>query len=256
MIKVTLWISFLAVASYALFCFMLYVKQRTLIYYPTFTARSNEAEVLWLKNDGQTLKVWNVYGDSGTALIYFGGNAEDVAQNLPSFKQLFPNFSLFLLNYRGYGGSSGQPSETALFSDARMLYQEVVKTHDTIVVMGRSLGSGVAVYLTSHEKVDKLILTTPFDSMTRLASAYYPFIPVSRLLKDRYESVSYASAIDNPTLVLIAEKDEVIPRANSDALVAMLDPALLTVQVIDRTGHNDIESNQEYEKSIKAFISL
>ena len=256
MFKVTLWILFLAVVSYVLFCVVLYVKQRTLIYYPTFPTRSNEAEVLWLKNNGQTLKVWNVQRDSGAALIYFGGNAEDVSQNLPSFKQLFPHFSLFLLNYRGYGGSSGQPSETALFSDARMLYQEVAKTHDTIVVMGRSLGSGVAVYLASHEKVDKLILTTPFDSMTRLGSAYYPFIPVSRLLVDRFESVSYASAIDNPTLVLIAEKDEVIPRANSDALVAVLDPSQTTVKVIDRTGHNDIESNQAYEAFIKTFVSL
>ena len=121
--------------------------------------------------------------------------------------------------------------------------------------MGRSLGTGVAVYLASKKKVSRLILVTPFDSMTRLASSYYPFVPVSLLLKDRFESISRAADIDIPTLLIIAEHDEVIPRRNSDRLVSALNPDLTSVQVVRGTNHNSIETNPMYHNSIKSFIT-
>lgn len=255
MIKVVVWILFLASTSYVLFCAMLYTKQRSMLYYPTPRSASAQADVFWLENENQSLKVWHVKSNSRNALLYFGGNAEDVALSVAELVSIFPGYDLYIPHYRGYGGSSGQATEEALCSDAVALYQEVAKSNDSIVVMGRSLGTGVAVYLASEKEVSSLILVTPFDSMTRLASSYYPFVPVSLLLKDKFESISRAAGIDIPMLALIAEQDEVIPRRNSDRLVSAFDPALTSVQVVSGTNHNTIETNPMYHTAIKSFIS-
>ena len=255
MLKVAVWILFLAFTSYVLFCALLYAKQRSMLYYPTPRTSSAPADTLWLENEGQSLKVWHVNSESRNALLYFGGNAEDVGLSVAELIKIFPGYTLYIPHYRGYGGSTGSASEEALYSDAEALYQEAAKSCDSIVVMGRSLGSGVAVYLASQKKVSRLILVTPFDSMTRLASSYYPFVPVSLLLKDRFESISRAADIDMPTLLLIAEHDEVIPRRNSDRLVSALNPELTSVQVVSGTNHNSIETNPIYHDAIKSFIS-
>lgn len=254
MIKVTIWILFLAIGSYGLFCLVLYTKQRSMLYYPTLPTRSDDADVFWLTNGGESLKVWRVKRSGDRSLLYFGGNAEDVALNIPKFTLLFPNHSLFFHNYRGYGGSSGRPTEQALFSDALALYDEVAKQNRSVVVVGRSLGTATAVYLASQRKIVKLILITPFDSMVRLASSYYPFIPVAPLLKDRFESISYAAGIDIPTLIVIAEHDEVVPRKNSDALVAALDQSITEVTLIPDTSHNTIESHLHYDEVLTEFV--
>ncbi len=254
MIKVTLWILFLAFTSYALFCAFLYSKQRSLIYYPSSRTTSSQAESILLDNEGQSLQVWHVAAEDRNALIYFGGNAEDVALSIPELKHLFPGYAIYLPHYRGYGGSTGHATEQGLYSDALALYREIVNRYDSISVMGRSLGTGVAVYLASQKTVKSLILVTPYDSMTRLASGYYPFLPVSLLLKDRFESVLRAAEIDTPTLVLIAEHDEVIPRKNSNRLVAELDPSITEVVIVPGTGHNSIETSPVYEDSLKTFL--
>ena len=225
-----------------------------MLYYPSLRAASSPADVIWLENEGQTLKVWYVKSDSRKALIYFGGNAEDVSFSVAELTKLFPQHSLFIPHYRGYGGSSGKATEQALYSDAMALFRQAAEAYDSIVVMGRSLGTGVAVYLASHKAVNSLILVTPFDSMTQLASSYYPFVPVSLLLKDKFESLSRAADINIPTLVLIAEQDEVIPRKNSDRLVAGLNPSFTNVEVISGAGHNNIETSPLYDTAVKSFI--
>jgi len=253
MIKVTLWILFLAFTSYTLFCAFLYSKQRSLIYYPTPPGNSSQAESIWLENQGQSLQVWHVPDEGRQALIYFGGNAEDITLSIPQLKRLFPDYALYLPHYRGYGGSTGFATEEGLYSDALALYREATKKHDSIVVMGRSLGTGVAVYLAAKRAVKSLILVTPYDSMTRLASQYYPFLPVSVLLKDRFESVTRAAEINIPTLFLIAENDEIIPRKNSDRLAAKFSPSRVRVLVIPNVGHNTIDSSPLYDDALKTF---
>ncbi len=255
MLKVVVWILFLASTSYVLFCAMLYTKQRSMLYYPTPRTASAQADAFWLENEGQSLKVWHVQSKSRIAVLYFGGNAEDVALSVAELIRIFPGYALYIPHYRGYGGSSGRATEEALCSDAVALYQEAAKYNDSIVVMGRSLGSSIAVYLASQKRVSSLILVTPFDSMTRLASSYYPLVPVSLLLKDKFESISRAADITIPTLALIAEHDEVIPRRNSDRLVSALDPTRTSVQVISGTNHNTIDTNPMYHTAIKSFIS-
>jgi len=245
----------IVMSGFVALCVLLYTRQRSMLYYPTPEVNSSEALAIRLSNQGQNLKVWYVQRDTDQALIYFGGNAEDVSFNISQFRRLFPHHSIYLHNYRGYGGSSGHPTEESLYSDATALYEYAIKQHQKITVMGRSLGTGVAVYLASQREVKRLVLVTPFDSMVNVASHYYPFIPVSLLLKDRYESIKRAGVLDMPVLVVAADRDEVIPRSSTDRLVSVLPPGNTIVTVISGANHNSIGSFPQYEESLRTFLT-
>jgi pimeloyl-ACP methyl ester carboxylesterase len=254
MLKTILWSIGLVAAGFVALCALLYLRQRSMLYYPTPAVGTGEAQPLYLENGRERLKIWQVSAGGDRALLYFGGNAEDVALNLEQFKRLFPGYSIFLMNYRGYGGSSGSPSETGLFSDGLALFDHVRKRYTDISVMGRSLGTGIAVYLAAERPARRLVLVTPFDSMVRLAKTYYPFVPVNLLLKDRYDSVSRAAELEAEILVIIAEHDEVIPRQSSEALVRALPAERTQVDIVPGSGHNTIGSFPQYEKLLQAFL--
>lgn len=257
MTKVTLWIIFLAFMVYLSLCAWLYLRQRSILYYPTPSVTTDEAQVIWLSNDDQSLKVWYAPGNNdGRAIIYFGGNAEDVSLNISQFIRLFPQHSIYLHNYRGYGGSTGTASEAAFFSDAVALYDHIRPKYSNITVMGRSLGSGVAVYLAAEKEVSRLVLVTPYDNMVNLARGYYPFVPVSLLLEDRFDSLGRVGGLDIPTLLLIAEYDEVIPRKRADSLLLAIKPDMIMAEIITGAGHNNIGSYPQYEKALSTFCNL
>jgi hypothetical protein len=107
------------VLFYLALCAVMYGRQRAMLYFLTPESHLPGADILWLEHDDQRIKVWKLAAQKDQAIIYFGGNAEDVASNGTDFIRLFPDYDLYLMNYRGYGGSSGSPSEQALFSDAR-----------------------------------------------------------------------------------------------------------------------------------------
>lgn len=255
MIKLTLWILLLFIGCYGCLCLFLFLRQRSILYYPHPPVATEEADAFWLESENQRIKIWHVDNGPGPALIYFGGNAEDVSGNLPFFKTSVPSYSLYLMNYRGYGGSSGFPSETSLYADSLALYEQVSKHHNQVVVMGRSLGTGMAVYCASQKKVSAVILVTPFSSMTALASSYYPFMPVGPLLKDRYDSQQYAQNITAPVLTLTAENDEIIPRRISNRLIASFDAGITENVIIEQTGHNNIEQSTAYRSHLEYFLN-
>lgn len=255
MIKLILWILLLAGCCYGTLCLYLYLRQRSILYYPHSSTNSSEAEVLWLENEGQRLKIWAVQRSNRPALIYFGGNAEDVSVNLPFFKQLAPQYSLYLMNYRGFGGSSGTPTEAALYADSLALYDKIKNKYNEILVIGRSLGTGIATYLAAHRKVKGVVLVTPYSSMAALASHHYPLMPVSPLIKDRYESARYAAEITVPVLALIAENDEIIPRKISEGLIASFKPGVVEKVVITGAWHNSIEQSPDYRPQLERFLT-
>jgi len=135
----------LVLILYALLCVFAYARQRSLIYYPQPGAIDTQGTTFKLPVSGADVVVSTRPHGGHKALIYFGGNAEDVGVNLPSFSQAFPDHAIYLMHYRGYGGSTGAPSEKNIQQDARALFDKVHAEHPDTVVMGRSLGSGVAV---------------------------------------------------------------------------------------------------------------
>lgn len=254
MSKLTIWVILLGVLAYVCICLFLYLQQRSLIYYPHPQVSSRYGDAFWLENGGHKLKIWRIRNEGHRALIYFGGNAEDVSHNLPEFQQLFPDYSLYLMNYRGYGGSSGSPSEAALVSDSLVLYDHVAAEHTDIVVMGRSLGTAVALNLAAVRPVAGAILVTPYSSMTALAKHYYPLLPVNPLLQDRFEAIKHAPAIEVPVLALLAEHDEVIPAKISNDLVNSFRPGIVDKVLIKNTYHNTIDSVRVYYQAIRDFV--
>lgn len=226
-------------------CGILFINQRSLIYFPQPRSISNGATLTLLAGDAQVLVTTRQH-NGPRALLYFGGNAEDVSYSLPNLSSAFPDYAIYLLHYRGYGGSSGSPSETALFTDAIALFDKVHAAHQKIVVVGRSLGSGVAVRLASVRPVARLVLVTPYDSLQKLAAKQFPYIPVRWLLLDKYESWRYAEHVTAPTLIVAAEHDEIIPRTNTEALYRRFHTGVATFKMVAGASHNSISENPEY----------
>lgn len=235
-------------------CAVLFLTQRSLLYFPT-SALSDAAPTVLIESDGETLRVLTRPADSNDAIILFGGNADDVSGYLSSFAASVPEQNLFLVNYRGYSGSTGTPSEAALLADAVAVYDHVHTKFSNISVVGRSLGSGVAVYLASARKVDKLILITPYDSIENVAKKHFPIFPIGLLLKDKFDSASRVKDVTAKTLILIAENDRTIPRENTDNLVRQFPSDQVVVKTLARTNHDSITSGAECLKLISDFLS-
>ena len=244
-----------AVLIYAGCCVFLYASQRRAIYYPTPEVHAPEIPAIRVESGGETLKIWNLEnGGSSEAIIYFGGNAEDVAGNIPSFRQIFSRHTVYLVNYRGYGGSTGSPSEASLYKDALAVFDEIRSQHARISVIGRSLGSGVATYLASLRDVDRLVLVTPFDSIENVAKRAFPIFPVSILLTEKFNSIERASEIDAPVLLVAAENDRIIPRRHAEALAGAFPDAQVTIEVIPDAGHNTIGMYPQYANVLSMFL--
>ena len=223
------------------------------------TPRANVEVITLAVADGVKLRGWLVKAAPVPAplVIYFGGNAEEVSW-LVDLASQFPGWSLLLVNYRGYGESEGKPGERELFEDALALYDYAKQRPDIapgrIVAMGRSLGTGVAVYLASHRPTRGVILVSPYDSLGEVARRHDPFLPVSLLLRHRFDSLDRAPHIEAPLLCLVANEDRLIPVAHSRTLFEAWRGAK-TWREIPLADHDGIAGEPEYWRSIAAFLS-
>lgn len=239
---------------YVLVGAVLFFYQRKLIYFPTANIPHNY-EQLQLTHENVTLEIIVLNQGKKEAILYFGGNAEAVVYSAEDFLSVFPLQTVYLLNYRGYGGSSGQPSEAGIFADALFLFDKVLDKQAIISVIGRSLGSGVATYLASKRPVEKMALISPFDSITSVAQNIYMIFPVFLMLLDKYDSISRVKEIEAKTIILVAEHDEVIPRKHSQRLIDEFPPEQISVKIIADSGHNDISNKVEYYQHLKDFFN-
>lgn len=245
----------LIVAVYLVLCAALFFFQRSLIYFPQPNAVTSADSQLTLSMPDAQVSVITRERVGPRALIYFGGNAEDVSHNLPEFAEAFPEYAVYLLNYRGFGGSGGSASEAAIAEDALALFDQVYASHPQVSLIGRSLGSGVAVRLASQRPVQNLILVTPYNSLEEIAARQYPWVPVKWLLKDRFESGKYAAHIRVPTLLLAASDDEVIPRASTQRLLENFPQGVAVLRVVPDSGHNSISDRAQYLQWMKDALN-
>lgn len=253
--KSLLAVAMLPVLAYAGLCALLFFKQRALIYYPGATRIAVQETDFSLVRGEVVLRGWRLNPGRTKAVLYFGGNAERLEMSRAEFAALFPDRTVYLVSYRGYGASGGDPDQTALFGDALALYDEAARQHPraSVAVIGRSLGSGVASYVASHRPVERLALVTPFDSLAAVAQSHYPMFPVRWLVRDRYDSVNYLPQYRGPLLVLRAGRDEVIPAANTDKLLASLQGK---PQVIDfpQADHDNLSDDPRYASALRDFL--
>ena len=251
--KVLKRLSIILLLVYFGFGIYLYMKQRNFLYFPTPRIEA-PYPTMTLQNDGENINVFVLNEGHANAILYFGGNGESMAQSTDYIAAQFPDFTCYLMDYRGYGKSTGQATEKGLYSDALKLYDSIEKKHKRISIGGRSLGSGIATYVAAHREVSKLVLITPYDSIVNVAQGRFPLYPAQILLKETYDSVSRVKDIKAKTLVILAELDSVIPQSNTQKLIDAFNREQLQVIIIQNRGHIDISSDKKYYKSVQDFI--
>ena len=245
----------LALLGYLALCGLMFARQRELMYYPQLTRVEAAQTDHALLREGVTLRGWRVNPGRRDAILYFGGNAERVEASRATFARWFPDSSVYLMPYRGYGANPGAPDEPTLQADALAVFDQVRSLHPDgrIAVIGRSLGSGVASFVAGRRDVARLVLVTPFDSLASTAQAHYRWLPVRWLLRDRYDSIASLAPYAGPVLIVRAGRDRVIPPANTDRLAA----ALPRAEVIDlpQAGHDRIDDFPAYGETIARFLA-
>ncbi len=238
---------------YITFGILLFINQRDLIYAPTKKINHVFNEVVF-HNDKESINVIVVNDKKEKAILYFGGNGDTVSLSAFAFDRFFPDHTVYLVNYRGYGGSSGEATEKGLYSDALAIFDKIRSKHSDLSVLGRSLGSGVATYLGAKREFDKLVLIAPYDSAQSMAQERFPLYPMSILLKDKYDSASRVKDIEEKTLVMIAEKDKLITMQHSQKLIDAFLPSQVEVEIIEGVGHNSILQDERYYDVIQKFL--
>ncbi len=231
----------------------LYSFQFKLLYHPTPNIKIDYPNII-LDQDGTDIMVHILHRGRKNAIIYFGGNGESMAKSANYIAQQFPDFTCYLMDYRGYGGSKGKPREKDIYKDALALYDYIAKRHNEINIGGRSLGSGIATYVAARREVNRLALITPYDSILAIAQERYSIYPANLLLKDRYNSISNVKNIEAKTFIVIAENDKVIPLEHTKRLIDAFKKSKPMVTVIRNRGHNDISSDKRYYRVMQDFI--
>jgi len=184
-------------------------------------------------------------------IIYFGGNSDDATRFLLHVKKL-KGFDILVFNYRGYMDSSGKPSEKNLFEDAIKIYDKFVKK-SKVILIGRSLGTGVAVYLASKREAKGLVLITPYDSIASLAKQKYPYLPINLLLKHKFDSTKYISKTETPVAIIEVKDDATVPNKNTQRLVKKV-KNLVAFVVLKDTTHANVLNHPDFQKVLKEAI--
>ncbi|HET7679643.1 MAG TPA: alpha/beta hydrolase [Xanthobacteraceae bacterium] len=247
------WLLLFAVAGYAALVALLYLTQRSLMYFPDprrltpAEAGLRHAEEVMLQSaDGVRVSVWHVPpGESMPVVIYFQGNGGGLNLRAERFRKLTADGTgLVALNYRGYGGSDGKPSEAGIILDAKAAYDFAAERYgaDRIVLWGESLGTGVAVALAASSPVARIILESPYSSIADVAASIYWFVPVRLLLMDSFRSDQRIDKVTVPVLVVHGERDNVVRITFGERLYEMI-PGPKQFIRLPKAGHNDHDSH-------------
>ncbi|QJD99172.1 alpha/beta hydrolase fold domain-containing protein [Massilia forsythiae] len=192
------------------------------------------------------------------AVLYFGGRSEEVSWVVRDAARLFPGMAVLAMNYRGYGASHGVPAEIHMVDDGRMLFDWLAASDHVdpqrIAVVGRSLGSGVAVQVAKARPAHAVVLVTPYDSILAIAKRRFRGMPIGYMLRHRFESIKYAPSLTAPTYVLRAASDDVVPHSHTDQLVARL-ARLCGDEVVPGSNHMNIPYLAATQERIAAFLT-
>lgn len=197
------------------------------------------------KREGADLHGWFYERRKKPLIIYYGANTEDVSDEL-WWMQGLKKYAFLLVNYRGYGLSTGKPAEKECVSDALAVLDRILKetrrSAGDVILIGRSLGTGVATQVAAQRPVGRLILITPYDSIESVAKRHFWFMPVSRYLTDHWNSISHAARVKAKTTLIVASKDGIIPPVHAKELQKSFMRKVNYVE-IPGANHMDIVSN-------------
>jgi len=225
-------------------------------------APSPVEEVRVATEDGVILHGWLRHpkrwtpGERHPLVIVYGGVGQEVSEFV-SRAHTNSEWGWLMINYRGFGLSEGSPSERAVLSDAKRVYDWAASRPDVdahnIVVLGRSLGSYVAIAVAAARKVRAAILATPWDSAAALGEEHFYGLPLGWLMQSRYNPALIAPGVSAPALFVLAEKDDVTPVKNGMALARRWGGFAKTV-LLAGAGHRDLEEREEFWHAIGDFL--
>ena len=239
-----------AAALYGGFVALLYAAQRSLQYFPERRRTAPRAvglpqaeEAVLNTGDGEQVVIWHVPPREGhPVFLYFHGNGGALRWRDERFRALIADGSgLVALSYRGYGGSSGRPTEAGLLADAAAAYAFAIARYPAkrIVLWGESLGSAVALAVAAEKPVGHLVLEAPFTSAADVGARFCWFVPVRLLMKDQFRSDLRASMVTAPVLVVHGENDTIVPMTLGKRLHSLFQAPKRFVRVA-AAGHNDL----------------
>jgi uncharacterized protein len=240
-----------ALCLYVAFAAILYVEQRSLLYFPETAHTPPEKaglsaaeEVTLTTSDGEHILAWNVVPAEGKPVIlYFHGNGGALRYRAERFRKLTAGgLGLVAIDYRGFGGSSGSPSEAGLIADAEAAYSFAAGRYGAknLVLWGESLGSGVAVVLAAEKPVARAILEAPFTSAAAVAASTYWYMPVRLLMKDQFRSDELIAKVTAPVLILHGLQDQIVPYAMGERMFDLTKARKHIVRFLDG-HHSDLD---------------
>jgi hypothetical protein len=253
-----------AAAAFGGFVTLIYLAQRSLMYHPEqlrtppAAAGLFDAEEVALDTaDGEKVIAWYVPPKEGKALVlYFPGNAGALRSRADRFRALTDDgLGLVALSYRGYGGSTGSPSEAGLIADAQAAHAFAAAhaPEERIVVYGESLGTGVAVALAATRRVGGVVLEAPFTSAADIGARIYWYLPVRRLMKDQFRSDQRIGSVTVPLLVLHGARDGVVPIAFGERLFSLAHEPKQFVRFAEG-AHHDLDQYGALQ-AVRQFIA-
>jgi fermentation-respiration switch protein FrsA (DUF1100 family) len=244
------WTFILAAIGYLAVGAIMFFAQRALMYFPegvrTAPAAAGlpRAEEVMLDSGAEKIIVWHLPPRGNKPVVlYFHGNGGALRLRTDRFKKLAADgVGLVGLSYRGYGGSTGQPTEAGLIEDARAAYAFAAARYPgRIVAWGESLGTGVAIALAAEKPVSRLILESPYTSTVDVAAARYWFLPVRFLMKDQFRSDLRITHVTAPVLIMHGDADGIIPIGYGQRLFALI-PGKKRMVRFPGGGHNDLDA--------------
>lgn len=254
-----------ALLIYGVLCLVMFLAQRKLQYFPDRTAMPSLSalglplgQVQMLSTaDGENLVTWWLppSDPSQPVFLYLHGNGANLVNRAERFRRLTADGAgLLAVSWRGYGGSSGSPTEAGLMQDAQAAYRALAQRvpPQRVVVFGESLGTTVAVMLARQQPVAALVLDSSFSSALAVAQGAYPWLPVSWLLRDTYRADLAAAAVAVPVLQVHCTDDPVTPLRFARQLNGLL-PGRQDIVLVQGRCH--VPSIAEYAVALKAFVA-
>jgi fermentation-respiration switch protein FrsA (DUF1100 family) len=247
------WTVLIALCLYLGLAATIYFAQRSLMYFPDTAhvlpaaAGLPEAEEVPLTAaDGARIAAWHVPPRDGKPVIlYFHGNGGALRFRVERFRRLIADgIGLLALEYRGYGGLAGSPSEAGLIADGEAAYRFAAARYPVrqVVVWGESLGAGVAVAVAAEHPVSRVILEAPFTSAVAVGARHYWYLPVSLLMKDQFRSDTRIGKVTAPVMIMHGVHDQVVPYAMGEQLFDLTNQPKHLVRFLDG-GHEDLDGN-------------
>ncbi|WP_435625621.1 alpha/beta hydrolase [Flagellimonas sp.] len=192
------------------------------------------------------------------AILYFHGNAGDLSRwGEIAIRFVDFNYDVIVMDYRGYGKSTGERSETKLLEDAQLFYEYTGKIFpsEKIVVYGRSLGASIATFVASKNKVGKLILETPFYNLTDVAEERFPLLPMKTILKYKLASNKYIQQVQAPIRIFHGTEDRVVAYNSGKRLFQVIPIDNKKMYTVDGGKHNDLDEFEEYWNAIREELT-